>query len=215
MVIHLGLFNMRKACMKKKYCLYLIIAAIMIASLFASFVILSRINRTPWWEYLEYSPPLLVVPELDAVTMEYNRTEEISHVGYVIFMTIVNDSEYWIQRMFPGSFYHGPSTTMLEFFDGKSWRLVPANHVYSFVPARESLPIPTQEHEEKSFLIEYYFGLLEPGLYRIRTRYIIDADFSLFELSIVEEQEAMRNLSRARGPHDVVAEFYWSGTQAQ
>ncbi|MCL2275596.1 MAG: hypothetical protein FWC16_11770 [Defluviitaleaceae bacterium] len=184
--------------MNKKHWLFLTAALFLAASVF---MLKTRNNNAPpWWAYLEYSPPTITIPELERVTMVYTGTE-LTHINYVIIMTTANASDYWIGRVGLGSFVHDALTTRLEFFDGVAWRIVPATQDAPPYPDMGFSPIAKGAIRENRFAIEYYFGLLKPGLYRIRIQCTIYAGINLHDTMSNDEREALRNLSRSLGPH--------------
>ena len=197
--------------MKKKYVLLLMLAFLILSSSLILFSTTIK-NNTPWYTHLEYSPPLTSILELDTVTMNYCKTE-ITHIGNVIIATVVNNSNYWIIQQGFGSFYHDALTTKLEFYDGYDWRLVPTIHITPPPPSMLQSPIPAGESLVKRFNVEYYFGVLKPGLYRIRMQYAIYSGTNLYDITTAETRDQLLALSQRLGAHELVAEFHWSGDE--
>jgi len=191
---------------KKKIILFCTFATLITLALIVIIKFNAERNNVFWVEW-NYSSPLKQHEELNTVIMSYVRAE-LTETGYSIIMNISNNSQYWIQRRGLGSFHRNPATS-LEYFDGIEWRVVPTNDVLSFTVLAPFMPIPAETSEEARFLIEFYFGMLNPGLYRIRLQYIIYSGINIYDITTLEERENIRVKSRNLGPHDVVGEFYW------
>ena len=193
--------------MKRKLRLLLIIVLLLVGTTLALTKFMFNGNKTSWWNHLEYSPPLLIVPELASVIMQYNDTT-LGYFGYFVNMKITNNSEYGIQRNNSGCLYHDSSTIRLEFFDGENWRIMVPIYIPPPPPSFLAPPIHAGEIYDTGFLLERRFGVLNPGLYRFVVTYYIHASISIFETLTNEELEQRRLLSQQRGPHNLVAEFH-------
>ena len=128
----------------------------------------------------ELSAPLQINPTLEnLVSMEVITVNKEQNL---VFATVFNGFDYGVRAC--------NRTTMVEFFDGEDWWVLP-KHAFIFFDS--SGFIAPDHYIEIASNLDWVVGPIRPGLYRIRRSVAVVP---------IRGGEIIYN-------HDIVAEFYW------